>query len=72
MIFADKIIFMSVFRDLKIEANQLLGVIPEVLFSGLSSTTKVDYYTKVLHGKKMFYLLMYGILENEKLSQRTL
>ncbi len=63
---------MSVFRDHKIGASQLLDVIPAVLFSGLSSTSKVDHYAKVLHGKKMFYLLLYGILENEKLSQRTL
>jgi hypothetical protein len=49
-----------------------LRVNPQVLLSKLSLTTKVDYYAKVLHGKKMFYLLLYGILENEKLSQRTL
>jgi len=63
---------MSVFRDHKISVSQLLGVVPEALLSKLSRTTKVDYYTKVLHGKKMFYLLLYGILENERLSQRTL
>ena len=63
---------MSVFKDHKIVANQLLEVIPDALFSGISSASKVDHYAKVLHGKKMFYLLMYGILENEKLSQRTL
>ncbi|TLP80442.1 IS4 family transposase [Maribacter sp. ACAM166] len=63
---------MSVFKNHKISVSQLLGVIPEALLSKLSSTTKVDYYAKVLHGKKMFYLLLYGILENEKLSQRTL
>lgn len=40
--------------------------------SKLSSTTKVDYYAKILNGKKMFYLLLYSIVENEKLSQRTL
>jgi len=63
---------MSVFKDHKISVNQLLGVISEALLSKLSLTTKVDYYAKVLHGKKMFYLRLYGILENEKLSQRTL
>lgn len=72
MILAGKITVMPVFRDHKIGANQLLEVIPDVLFSGLSLTSKVDHYAKVLHGKKMFYLLLYGILENEKLSQRTL
>lgn len=63
---------MSVFKDHKVSAAQLLGVVPEALLSNLSSTTNVDHYAKVLHGKKMFYLLLYGILENEKLSQRTL
>ncbi|NOR26914.1 MAG: IS4 family transposase [Lutibacter sp.] len=63
---------MSIFKGHKISVNQLLRVIPEALLSKLSITTKVDYYAKVLHGKKMFYLLLYGILENEKLSQRTL
>ena len=63
---------MAVFKDHKIGANHLLGVIPESLLANLSATTKVDHYSKVLHGNKMFYLLMYGILENEKLSQRTL
>jgi hypothetical protein len=63
---------MPIFKDHKISVNQLLGVIPEAFLSKLSEITKVDYYAKVLHGKKMFYLLLYGILENEKLSQRTL
>lgn len=60
------------FKDHKISAVKLLDVIPEALLSHLSLTTKVDHYTKVLNGKKMFYLLLYGILENDRLSQRTL
>lgn len=63
---------MAIFKDHRIGINQLLGVIPEALLSHLSENTKVDYYLKVLHGKKLFYLLMYGILENDRLSQRTL
>ncbi len=63
---------MAIFKDHKVGINQLLGVIPEALLSHLSQSTKVDYYSKVLHGKKLFYLLMYGILENDRLSQRTL
>lgn len=65
-------LFMTEFRGHRIQVNQLLNVIPESLLANLSSTTKVDYYTKILHGKKMFYLLLYSIIENEKLSQRTL
>ena len=63
---------MTNFKDHKVSVNELLGYIPEALLSHLSTTTKVDHYSKVLHGKKMFYLLLYAILDNERLSQRTL
>tara|TARA_R110001592_G_C13056867_1_gene740636 strand:- start:39 stop:1256 length:1218 start_codon:yes stop_codon:yes gene_type:complete len=63
---------MSVFKDHKISLKQVLGFIPEALLAHLSATTKVDYYSKVLHGRKMFYLLLFCIFDNEKLSQRTL
>ena len=63
---------MSVFKDHKIGVNDLMAVVPDEILANLSQTTKVDHYAKVLQGKKMFYLLLYGILENEKLSQRTL
>ena len=63
---------MSVFKDHKISLKQVLDFIPEALLIHLSATTKVDYYSKVLHGKKMFYLLLFCIFDNEKLSQRTL
>lgn len=63
---------MSTFRDHKISLKQILEFIPEALLCHLSATTKVDYYSKVLHGRKMFYLLLFSIFDNEKLSQRTL
>lgn len=63
---------MSVFKDHKISLKDVLEFIPEALLAHLSATTKVDYYSKVLHGKKMFYLLLFFIFDNEKLSQRTL
>ncbi|MDJ1492009.1 IS4/IS5 family transposase, partial [Cytophagaceae bacterium DM2B3-1] len=63
---------MSPFKDHKVSVSELLSFIPEALLSHLSSTTKVDHYAKVLHGKKMFYLLLYAILDNDRLSQRSL
>lgn len=63
---------MSVFKDHKVSLKQLLEFIPKALLSNLSATTKVDHYSKVLHGEKMFYLLLFCIYDNEKLSQRTL
>lgn len=62
---------MNTFKDHKITVGQILQFIPEALLTKLS-TTGVDRYTKVLHGKKMFYLLMYSIIENDRLSQRSL
>lgn len=63
---------MSVFKDHNFSLKQLLEFIPKALLSHLSATTKVDHYSKVLHGEKMFYLLLFCIYDNEKLSQRTL
>lgn len=63
---------MTNFKDHKVSVSELLGFIPEALLSHLSTSTKVDHYSKVLHGKKMFYLLLYAILDNDRLSQRTL
>ncbi len=63
---------MSVFKDHKISLKDILEFIPEALLTHLSASTKVDHYSKVLHGKKMFYLFLFCIFDNEKLSQRTL
>jgi hypothetical protein len=63
---------MTNFKDHKISLKLLLEFIPKALMSHLSATTKVDYYSKTLHGEKMFYLLLFSIYDNERLSQRTL
>lgn len=63
---------MNTFKDHKITVGQILQFIPEALLTELSTNTSVDKYAKVLHGKKMFYLLLYSILENDRLSQRSL
>lgn len=63
---------MASFKDHNVTVKQLLGFIPEALIANLSVTTKIDHYAKVLHGNKLFYLLLYGILDNDRLSQRTL
>ncbi len=52
--------------------KELLSLIPEEKLSAISKSTNVDHYAKVLHGKKLFYLLLYSIIENDRLSQRSL
>ena len=63
---------MRMFKDHKVSVSQLLAFIPEPYLEQLSLQNKVDRYAKVLHGRKLFYLLLYGMLENERLSQRSL
>lgn len=63
---------MSVFKSHCVGAKELLGIIPESLLTALSSTTNVDFYAKVLYGRKMSYLLLYALIENELMSKRTL
>jgi hypothetical protein len=63
---------MSSFKDHKISVKQLLALIPDQYLEQLSLHSGIDRYAKVLHGRKMFSLLLYGMLENERLSQRSL
>lgn len=56
----------------KINIQKILGLIPDDLLSRLSKDTKVDYCSKVLYGKRIFNLLLYGILTTDRTSQRTL
>lgn len=52
--------------------TDLIREIPEIELARLSVNTKVDYCSKVLKGKLMFYLLLYGMLRINRLSQRGL
>ena len=63
---------MAIFSNHKIGIAEILREIPEEELTKLSITTKVDYCSKVLYGKLMFYLLLYGMLRIDRLSQRGL
>lgn len=56
----------------EIDLKEILRQIPEEEMKRIASTSKVDYYAKLLSGKLMFYLLLLGILRTNKLSQRGL
>ena len=66
------ILSMAIFREHKVNLADLIQEIPEAVLTQLSKTTKVDYCSKVLSGKLMFYLLLYGMLKIDRLSQRGL
>jgi hypothetical protein len=52
---------MNMFKDHKMSVRQLMGLIPDQYLEQLSLQSHVDRYAKVLHGRKLFYLLLYGI-----------
>ena len=53
-----------------IKVSELLNVIPDREISRLAKETKVDYYSKVLYGRSMFYMLLMGLLRSERASLR--
>jgi hypothetical protein len=50
--------------------SALFKEIPEEIFGAIAENTHVDYYTKCLHGKFLYYLLLYALLTDDKLGQR--
>ncbi len=56
----------------KISLSEILSYIPDAELMALARDTRVDYCSKVLSGKLMFYLLIYGLLRVDRLSQRGL
>ena len=59
-------------RTDQITVKQLLSLIPDETLSALAAETGVDHQAKVLFGKSMFYLLLYGLAESERTSLRSL
>ncbi len=56
----------------KVTVKQLLSLIPDETLSALAVKTGVDYQAKVLFGRSMFYLLLYGLAESDRTSLRSL
>lgn len=63
---------MALFKEHKIGVTELLSVIDDEALSRIAKESRVDYCAKVLYGRTLFYLLMYGLLECERFSQRSL
>ncbi len=55
-----------------ISVRELLKLIPENLLADLSSETKVDFQVKKLYGRNVFTLLLFGLIESERLGLRSL
>lgn len=55
-----------------VTAKQLLSLIPDDSFTLLAKNTNVDYQVKKLFGRNLFYLLLYGLMESNRVSLRSL
>jgi hypothetical protein len=55
-----------------ITAIELLDLLPIKIFDDLTKSTSIDYKVHKLTGKSMFSLLLYGLLEEDRMSLRTL
>lgn len=55
-----------------ITAIELLDLLPVQIFDKLVISTGIDYKVHKLTGKRMFSLLLYGLLEEDRMSLRTL
>ena len=57
---------------MRVSALELLELLPTELLDDLAKQTKVDYKVHKLKGKIMFNLLLYGMLEEDRMSLRSL
>lgn len=55
-----------------VSVSDLLKLIPEDLLAGLTNETKVDYQAMTLYGRNVFTLLLFGLIESERLGLRSL
>jgi hypothetical protein len=55
-----------------VTAKELLSIIPDDKIRALVASTHVDYCTKVLYGRSVFYMILYALLESDRASLRTM
>ncbi|MBU2652069.1 MAG: IS4 family transposase [Bacteroidetes bacterium] len=60
------------FKEDGIGASDLIKLIPDELLLDLAAETNVDYQVKKLYGRNVFNLLLFGLLENERIGLRSL
>ena len=61
-----------ILENIKLRAPELVRMIPDEELSRLAIETRVDHYSKVLRGERMFNLLLYAFINTDRVSQRRL
>jgi len=59
-------------KNKNITVKKLLSVIPDDSLVALAKDTNVDYCSKVLFGRSVFYMLLMGLLESSRPSLRSM
>ena len=59
-------------KNKNITVKELLSVIPDDSLVALAKDTNVDYCSKVLFGRSVFYMLLMGLLESSRPSLRSM
>ena len=60
------------FKEDGIGVSELLDLISEDFLDHLAEETKVDHQAKKLYGRNVFNLLLYGLLDGDRVGLRTL
>jgi len=60
------------YKEDGIGVSDLLKLIPDDLLLDIAAETKVDYQVKKLYGRNVFNLLLFGLLDGERIGLRSL
>jgi len=63
---------MMKFKEDGIGVEDLLKLIPEELLLDIAAETNVDYQVKKLYGRNVFNLLLYALIEKDRVGLRGL
>ena len=63
---------MTSFSEHSITVKELLGLIPDEMFTELNLQTKVDYQVKKLYGRNVFAAILFGLIESDRLGLRSI
>ena len=56
----------------KVQISHLLSILPIEQLNKIAVETKVNYYSKILDGQSLFYLLLFSLIECQRNSLRTM
>ena len=62
----------KIIKDTNIKVKDILALIPDNKLEEIAKDTNVNYYTKILDGRSLLYLILYSLIEQKRNSLRTI